>query len=139
MCSGHINKQAPVKSKDPSWFPTRNILLFLSSLCQTQGSEAIFTTGKLLNSSDHPDICLKATSQKVFMQVQLLLHGPAQVSLHEPGVNDRFAHSFPFRIYFTGSNEIYRGFEFQKARNGEGWGTQTSLNKRRKDMVELTS
>lgn len=66
--------------------------------------------GKLLNSSDHPDICLNAMSQKVFTQVQLLFHGPAQVSLYEPGANDRLGHSFPFRIYFAGSNEIYRGF-----------------------------
>ncbi|RMC08745.1 hypothetical protein DUI87_14994 [Hirundo rustica rustica] len=37
--------------------------------------------GKLLSSSDHPNICLNATSQKVFTQVQLLFHGPAQARL----------------------------------------------------------
>lgn len=75
-----------------------------------------FHHGELLNSSDHPDVCLKATSQKVFTQVQLLFHGPAKVSLHEPGVNDSFGHSFPFRIYFTGSNEIYRRLVISESR-----------------------
>lgn len=73
-------------------------------------SDAIFTVGKLVNSSDHPDVRVKATSQRVFTQVQLPFHDPAQVSPDGPGGNGRFGHSFPFRIWFTGSNEIYRRF-----------------------------
>jgi len=32
-------------------------------------TDAFFTMGKLVNSSDHPDMHVKATSQRAFMQV----------------------------------------------------------------------
>lgn len=109
-CSGHVNWQAPMKSKDPSWFIPRNVLLLLSSLFQTRRSDAIFTMGKLVNSSSHPNMCVKATSQRAFMQVLLPFHNPAQVSPNRPRHNGSSGHSFPFRNCFTRSNEIYRRF-----------------------------